>query len=185
MKDEKQSPKSGYDAIRQYLKVSLEMMIAGGRNIREFTNFALEKFGDNFYPYLHEFYEDIRKGRIRIKGLTETARMTLFGHHISPAEREERIRRAAYARAEERGFQEGSEIEDWYSAEKQVDEQLEKEAGLIDKGYDVISTATTIVDKEFENLKNIVKKWLKMQEKAGEKTRHKSKHKNRRKQHKA
>jgi hypothetical protein len=184
MKKEKHSPNLGDDPIRQYLKVSLEMMIAGGRNIREFTNFALEKFGDNFYPYLHEFYEDIRKEHIRIKGLTETTRTTLFGHHITPAEREERIRRAAYARAEKRGFQGGSEIEDWYNAEKQVNEQMKKEAGLLDKGYGVISTATTIVEKEFENLKNVVQKWLKRQEKAEEKNQHKSKNKNRRK-HKA
>ncbi len=177
MTDEKQPRKSTYEVVQQYLKASLEAMIATGHNFREFTNFILEKFGDNFYPYLHRFYEDVRKGRIRIQGLTQTARTAVFGHHVTPEEREERIRKAAYQQAEQRGFQGGSEIEDWQAAEKQVDEQLEKETGFVDKGYDVITSAASIVDKEVENVKKVVKNWLEGQEKH----RHKNKHKNRNK----
>lgn len=160
---------SKYEAVRQYLKASLESMIAAGRNIREFTEFTLEKFGDHFYPYLHEFYEDVRKERITIKGLTRNARITIFGHHISHDEREEMIRKAAYYQAEKRGFQDGSQEQDWQEAEKLVDEQLEKEAGLVDKSHKVMTSATSIVEKEVDNIKSVVKNWLKRQEKGGHK----------------
>src|SRR4051812_3039905 len=37
------------------------------------------------------------------------------------ASREERIARAAYCRAEKRGFAPGGEVEDWLSAEREID----------------------------------------------------------------
>lgn len=43
---------------------------------------------------------------------------------VDPQERYERIARAAYQRAEQRGFEPGQEIEDWLAAEREIDAQL-------------------------------------------------------------
>jgi hypothetical protein len=43
---------------------------------------------------------------------------------VSPEERDSRISRAAYLRAEARGFAPGGEMEDWLSAERQIDAEL-------------------------------------------------------------
>ena len=43
---------------------------------------------------------------------------------VSPEERREMVRLAAYLRAESRGFQGGSELEDWLAAEAEIDRQL-------------------------------------------------------------
>lgn len=40
---------------------------------------------------------------------------------LSPEERHERICRAAYRRAQDRGFISGGELEDWLLAEREVD----------------------------------------------------------------
>lgn len=40
---------------------------------------------------------------------------------VGPAQREERIRAAAYRRAESRGFAPGQELDDWLAAEREVD----------------------------------------------------------------
>jgi hypothetical protein len=40
---------------------------------------------------------------------------------VTPADRERRIARAAYLRAERRGFVPGAELEDWLAAEKEED----------------------------------------------------------------
>lgn len=46
------------------------------------------------------------------------------GRVISPEERERMIARAAYFRAEKRGFAPGHELEDWLEAEAEVDAAL-------------------------------------------------------------
>ena len=45
--------------------------------------------------------------------------------HVSPSnDRVQRIRLAAYRRAEARGFTPGAELEDWLAAEQEVDSQI-------------------------------------------------------------
>lgn len=46
------------------------------------------------------------------------------GTVIPPEEREQLIARAAYFRAEKRGFEPGHELEDWLQAEAEVDASL-------------------------------------------------------------
>jgi hypothetical protein len=48
--------------------------------------------------------------------------------HAATADRWRRIAHAAYLRAERRGFAGDAELADWLEAEKEVDEQLRKEA---------------------------------------------------------
>lgn len=45
-----------------------------------------------------------------------------LGAFLSPEQRHEHVRVAAYYLAEKRGFSGGSEMEDWLAAEAQVDE---------------------------------------------------------------
>src|SRR5262245_52919883 len=48
--------------------------------------------------------------------------------HVATADRWRRIAKAAYLRAERRGFAGDAELTDWLEAEKEVDEQLRQEA---------------------------------------------------------
>ena len=66
-----------YDATKTYLKAALEQMIAAGHAAEELAEFATDKFGGSFYPYLREFQQDIRTGRIKVQGLTETSRASV------------------------------------------------------------------------------------------------------------
>jgi hypothetical protein len=160
MSEEKRFDRVTYKAAQQYLKAALEHMIAAGHSVGDFIEFSQEKFGDGFLPYLRQFLDDVRQQRVRIKGLTKSAKTAIIGHHISPREREDMIREVAYMKAEQRGFMGGSSEEDWYVAEKEVDLRLAKEAGLVEKGRKVLTSATTIVEKELDNIKNVIGSWI-------------------------
>jgi hypothetical protein len=61
---------------------------------------------------------------------TQTVQKPEHGHEhppgvpVEPVTREERVRFAAYLRAERRGFIPGRELEDWLQAEKEVDQAI-------------------------------------------------------------
>jgi hypothetical protein len=55
---------------------------------------------------------------------TAAVRSAPAGTVILPEEREQLIARAAYFRAEKRGFEPGHELEDWLQAEAEVDASL-------------------------------------------------------------
>jgi len=160
MPESNQVDKPTYESARAYLKDALEHMLAAGRNAREFGEFALDKFGDTFVPYLHEFSDDISQGRVKIKGLGKTAKATVFGRHVTRDEREQLIREAAYLRAESRGFVGGSPEDDWCQAEREVDQLLAQETGLVEKGRQAVSSATGVIERELDDLKQVVSGWL-------------------------
>jgi len=160
MADNQRSNSTTYAIVKTYLKNSLEQMIAAGHNVREFSEFTLDKFGDTYIPHLRRFLRDVSKGEINIQGLAKTAKTAIVSHHVSLDEREAMIREAAYFRAERRGFASGHEADDWAAAEREIDSQLAEEAGLIDKGREVLESVVTSVEKEFENLKSVVTAWL-------------------------
>jgi len=164
-----QIDQSTYETARGYLKAALEQMIAAGRNVKEFGEFSLEKFGDTFVPYLNEFSDDISKGSIKIKGLGQSAKTTLFGHHVTLEQREQMIREAAYLRAERRGFAGGSEHEDWLAAEREVDKRLAQETGLVEKGREVVTSVSTTIEQEFDDIKHVVAGWLENNPEIGKK----------------
>lgn len=151
---------SSYEAARGYLKSGLEQMIGAGRNVKEFGEFALDKFGDTFIPYLNQFSHDIKNGNIKIKGLGESAKTTLFGRHVTLEERERMIREASYLRAENRGFEAGHEQEDWYEAEREVDQRLAQETGLVEKGRKALTSASATIEEEIDDIKQVVTGWL-------------------------
>jgi hypothetical protein len=151
---------STYETAKGYLKAALEQMIGAGRSVKEFGDFALDKFGDTFIPYLDEFSQDIKNGSIKIKGLGESAKTTLFGRHVTLEERERMIREASYLRSERRGFLPGYEESDWLIAEREVEERLAKEAGLVERGRNALDSTSAIIEQELDDIKQVVTSWL-------------------------
>lgn len=149
-----------YATAQTHLKEAFEHMLAAGRSARDFSEFVLDKFGDAFLPYLHAFLADVGEGRIRIRGIGKAAKSALLGTQITPEERTEMIRIAAWLRAERRGFIGGSPEEDWYAAEREVDERLARDAGLVARGHQAITGAGAALEKELGNLKDSVAAWL-------------------------
>ncbi len=149
-----------YEAAKPYLKAAMEHMLAAGRSAREAGEYALERFGDAFLPYLQEFAEDVKHGRIEIQGLAQSAKATLFGRHVTREEREQMIRDAAFYRAEKHGFSGGSEAEDWAEAEREIDALLAQETGLVERGRQALSSLASLADKELANLKHSLASWL-------------------------
>lgn len=153
--------KKTYDESLKYLKAALEHMVAAGRNVRDFTEFTLERFGDTFLPYLKRFLDELSKGEIRVKGLTKSVRAKFFGLNLTAETREILIREAAYLRAEQRGFAGGSPEGDWLAAEHEVDEWLAHQIGLIDKGRQALASVTSVIEKDLDDIKAVVSEWLK------------------------
>ncbi|MGE0373057.1 MAG: DUF2934 domain-containing protein [Gammaproteobacteria bacterium] len=145
-----------YDAAKTHLRSAYEHMLAAGHSVRDFSEFALEKFGDSFLPYLRRFLADVEQGRIRIKGIGNTAKTMLLGARVTPEERIEMIRLAAFVRAEQRGFCDGSPEDDWLAAEREVDARLVQEASLAAKGHKAFATAISALEKQFGNLKTTI-----------------------------
>lgn len=55
---------------------------------------------------------------------SRASRSTALRPAISDAERDQRISEAAYFRAEKRGFTPGAELDDWFSAETEINQIL-------------------------------------------------------------
>jgi hypothetical protein len=160
MTAETKSDKANYERAKECLRVALEHMIAAGRSVREFVEFALERFGDTVLPHLKRFLAEVGQGNISIGGLTESARTAILGAHISAEERRRMVREAAYFRAEKRGFVGGSAEDDWRAAEQEVEERLAREAGLVEKGRKAVASVTSTVEKDLVDLKQTITGWL-------------------------
>lgn len=152
--------KTTYDAAKPYLKEALEHIVAAGRSMKDLAEFATEKFGNSFYPYLREFQQEIRSGKIKVQGLQASAKASMFGEHISPEDRDRMIRDAAYLRAERRGFVGGNPDEDWAAAEAEIDELLARNAGLFERGKTAMQSARTTAEKELGSIREVVSSWI-------------------------
>lgn len=148
-----------YERARAYLEEALTHMAEAGHKVHDLSEFALERFGDEFRPYLEQFYRDIREERIQLETVSQSLKKAFFGEQLTPGEREQRIREAAYLRAEQRGFI-GSDIDDWLDAERMVDEQLAEQAGLVARGREGIASLASLAGKELEGLQKAVANWL-------------------------
>lgn len=146
-----------YESSKIYLEAALKQMAEAGHRIHDLSEFALEKFGDEFLPYLERFYRDIREGNIRLKQSVTTA---FFGQVVGAGERERMIRDAAYLLAEQRGFGAGSADDDWLQAERQVDQQLARRIGLVAKGRKGVSSVKETAEKELAGAREAVASWL-------------------------
>jgi len=162
--------KISYETVRSYLKAALEHLMAAGRSTHDVVEFALDKFGKSIIPYLKEFQEEIRERQIHVADLAESAKTAVFGIHVSPELRGQMIREAAYLRAERRGFVGGSPEEDWYAAEKEIDELLAKQAGILQKGQRTMASVTAVAEKELAHVRDAVGSWIESRRGIAQKT---------------
>jgi hypothetical protein len=74
-----------------------------------------------------------RKAAVTAKPAKSAKLATSTANFVGPGQRTALIARAAYFRAEKRGFAPGHETEDWLAAESEVDSRLLRDAaGLAD-----------------------------------------------------
>ena len=149
------------ESIRAYLKESLEHLLAAGHSAHELVEMSLDKFGRRIIPHLNELQEDIRHSRVKIQNLAESAKTAVFGIHVSPEQREQMIRDAAYLRAEKRQFTGDSREEDWLTAEQEMDALLSSQHGLLEKGRKNIESVSEIAKSELSEVTGVVGHWLK------------------------
>jgi hypothetical protein len=148
-----------YEPAKSYLKEAFEHIIGAGGDVRQLTQFAFERFGGMFVPYLCQFLCDVHEGRVRIDGLTETSGMTIVGLPMSAGVREDMIREAAYLRAERRGFSGCTPEHDWCSAEREVDERLAEESVLVGQRQTLVASVTGS-RQELGLMKDTITHWL-------------------------
>lgn len=145
-----------YEQSRQYLKGALEHLLSSGRSLTDLFEFAFDKFGEDFLPYLLQFFDDVREGRIKIEGLGKSTRDAIFGYHVTPEKRDKMILEAAYYKSEKRGFS-GCTKEDWAEAEKEVDTRLE---GLIGKSAKLLDALMASLDGGMNAGQKEISQWL-------------------------
>lgn len=160
MTDPNRSEPTPYDTAKRYFTVAMEHMLAAGRSVGEFSEFALERFGENARPHVNRFMVEVREGSVKVKGLTRSALAAMAGQHVAAAQREAMIREAAYYHAERRGFQGGSAEEDWRTAEQEINARLAAEAGLVEKGRRWLASAADAAELELGNVKQVVSQWI-------------------------
>jgi len=160
MNEDPRSENSTYAAVRRYLRETLEHMTAAEHPGREFVSFVHDRFGAEIQPHLRRFLDEVREGRVRVKGLTKTVREAVLGAHVSSAQRERMIREAAYMHAERRGFTGGSADDDWLAAEREVDARLAEEAGLAGRSRRAIDSARSVAEQEIGQVREAVAAWL-------------------------
>lgn len=158
-------------AIRSYLKATLEHLLAMERSTHDLVAFSLDKFGKSIIPHLKEFQEDVQDYRVQIGSLADSTRTAIFGIHVTPEQRVQLIREAAYRRAETRGFAGGSAEDDWYAAEREIDDLLAKQAGLLAEARKTAASATDIAEKELLHVKDTVNRWIASRREEGKETR--------------
>jgi hypothetical protein len=161
MTKENTSERASDESVRVYLKETLEHLLAAGHSAYELVEFSVDKFGRRVIPHLHELQEDIRQSRVKVKSLAESAKTAVFGIHIDSGQHEQMVRDTAYLRAEKRNFAGGSEQEDWLSAEREVDDLLAKQNGLLEKSRKNIESVSEIAKHELTEVKGAVHHWLK------------------------
>src|SRR3569832_1829467 len=160
MTDDMQKDRACDETPKRHLRPALEQVLVTGRDLRSDAEFAAKKLGDIVTPFMREFLEDLREGRVDVRGLSGSAKTMLFGHRVDTAQRAEMIRTAAYFRAERRGFAEGHAEEDWIAAEQEIDERLAQESGLVQKCYQTLGSAANNTKKKKAQHKSAVADWL-------------------------
>lgn len=155
------SDRASDESVRTYLQETLEHLLAAGHSTYELVEFSIDKFGRKIVPYLNEFQEDIRESRVKIQSQAELAKTAVFGIRVTPEQREQMIREAAYLRAEQRDFATGNCDDDWFLAEQDVDALLAKQDGLLEKGRKNLESVSGVAKQELTEVQNAVRQWLK------------------------
>jgi Protein of unknown function (DUF2934) len=149
------------EILHAHLKETLEHLTAAGHSAHELVKLSIDTFGRKAIPVLKEFQDEVRSGKIKVENVTEFARTALFGIHVSPQQREQMIRDAAYFHAEKRGFAGASPQEDWLKAEQEVDRFLAKQEGVIVKSRKSVESITAFTERGLSQLRDRVDQWIK------------------------
>lgn len=155
-----QTDRARCEAAKAYIRPVLEQMLETGRDLCGFAESVAKKLGDTVTPFMRNTLDDLREGRVDVRGLSESVKTMLFGQQVAAEQREDMVRTAAYFRAIQRGFAEGHAEEDWLAAEREIDERLARESGLVQKGYQTLESAAAIAEKELAQLKQTVSEWI-------------------------
>src|SRR3569832_441441 len=126
MTDDMQKDRACDETPKGYFRPALEQVLEPGRDLRSFAEFAAKKFGDTVSPFMREFFEDLREGRVALRG----------------------------------AFADGLAEEDWFAAERESDERLAQESGLVQKGYQTLGSAAVVAEKELAQRRSAVADWL-------------------------
>jgi hypothetical protein len=149
-----------YESARPHLKAALEFTIGMGRTVRDWGEFCVEKFGSAVLPYLKRFLHEVRDQRVRVEGLGDAARGALFGAALTLEERDQWVRERAYFRAEERGFLGGTPEQDWFEAEREVDQWIAEQVGLVGRGRDAVLSVAELTHKGFDGIRETLGHWM-------------------------
>ncbi len=161
MDGQEHNESTSYATAKRYFKTGLEQMLAAGRSAGEFAEFVRERFGENVQPHLREFMTEVRAGSVKVKGLTRSAITAMRGHSVTPEQRDQMIREAAYYRAQRRGFDGGGTAEeDWRAAEAEIDARLWLEAGVVERSRKLLGSAAETAEVELGNIKRAVTAWM-------------------------
>jgi hypothetical protein len=157
--NEHRTAESSDEAIRSYLKATLEHLLAAGHCAHELVDFSLQRFGMDIIPHLEQLQEDIRERRLEVANLAGSTRTAVFAIQVSPEQWEEMVREAAHLRADMRGFAEGNPEEDWYAAEEEIEALIERQAGLLERAERSNTSIAVTAERELAEIANIVDRW--------------------------
>jgi hypothetical protein len=86
----------------------------------------------------------------QISGMTESTNEAIFIAGIAVAERERRVREAAYFRAERRGFVGGSAEQDWIDAEREIDLQIAEQSWIVEHRREAALPLDHVIERELD-----------------------------------
>jgi hypothetical protein len=106
----------------EHLRQSIESAIA---NIHDKIANQISSLEDRFFEQRTEFRAQLDLQVTALRSNMQALRTEFMALLVSEL-RQDMIRRAAYRRAEQRGFAEGDPAQDWQEAEAEVERELEK-----------------------------------------------------------
>jgi hypothetical protein len=86
----------------------------------------------------------------QISGVSASTNEAIFIAGITAAERERRVREAAYFRAQRRGFVGGSAEQDWIDAEREIDLQIAEESWIVEHRREAALPLDQIIEREMD-----------------------------------
>ena len=113
---EKRKKKAGvdkgtYETLKPYLKAALEHLLQAGRTVKDFFQFAVDRFGGAVVPYVKKFEQEVREGTVKIAGVTKSTKDAVLGQ--SPFETGKATLRAVKTTAEKEIHIVKDVVSDW------------------------------------------------------------------------
>ena len=103
--------KGTYETLKPYLKAALEHLLQAGRTVKDFLQFAVDRFGGAVVPYVKKFEQEVREGTVKIAGVTKSTKDAVLGQ--SPFETGKATLRAVKTTAEKEIHIVKDVVSDW------------------------------------------------------------------------